>query len=107
MNNILFVGLDVHKATIAVAVAEVDAAGKSANSATFSIIPITSANWLSAWRKAADPCNSATRPGHAAMAFIVTWWPLATNARWWRRAHLTFPALKAGERVEDRLAGTR
>ena len=69
MNNTIFVGLDVHKETIAVAVAEADAAVRSANLAIFLTAPITSKNWSNGWPRVIVLCHFVTKLGHSAMAF--------------------------------------
>ena len=86
MNNIIFVGLDVHKETIAVAVAEGRRGGEVRELGNFLNRP----DHIQQIGRAAGEgrsyaCHSVTRPGRAAMAFIGSWSPLATNAWWWRR----------------------
>ena len=84
MNDTIFVGLDVHKETIAVAVAEAGAAARCCNSAIFSTGLITSRSWSRGWPGAVAHCRFVMKPGHAAMAFCASSSPSATTA-WWRR----------------------
>jgi hypothetical protein len=77
-NNILFVGLDVHKATIAVAVAEGPRGGEIRDFGNFVNHPDHIRKLVERLAKGGRPLSFCCEAGHAAMAFIVTWWPLAT-----------------------------
>jgi hypothetical protein len=66
---ITYIGLDVHKETIAVALAE---AGKRSEVREYGKIANTPAavrRWLRSWHAMATGCGSAMRPGLAVTAF--------------------------------------
>ena len=72
MKDSMFIGLDVHKATISVAVADGERGGEVRDWASSPIDRIVSAGLRSNWPPTGSNCISATRRAPVAMAFTVT-----------------------------------
>lgn len=84
MRDSIFVGLDVHEATISVAVARETMAVRSVTGVRYRIGPIMFESWWRSWQRAgADRC-SAMKRGLAAMAFIASSSKWGMTASWWR-----------------------
>jgi len=61
MEDGTFIGLDVHKATISVAVAQVKRRGEVRHWGRFRIGPIMSASWSRSWPQAEVGCSFAVK----------------------------------------------
>ena len=66
---ITYVGLDVHKETIAVALAEAGLRGDVRDYGKIANTPTAVRTWLRSWHAMVMSCGSATKPAPAATAF--------------------------------------
>ena len=85
MRSIVFVGMDVHKATIAVAVAE---GGRDGDVRQLGVFPNRAEVIARLVRRLADKgrsSGSVMRPARVAMACSDKFSSSAIPARWWRR----------------------
>jgi hypothetical protein len=80
--TVKYVGLDVHKNTIAVAVAEDGKRGEVREHWEIANTPAALTKLLGKLGGPGSSSTFATRPDHAGTAFSVRWPPLATAALW-------------------------
>ena len=83
--SVKYVGLDVHKDTIAVAVAEGDGRSEVREHGEIANTPAALTKLLGKLAVPASNSTFATRPGHVAMVSSVRWRRPGIAASWWLR----------------------
>jgi len=84
MQDSTFIGLDVHKATISVAVAHGERGGEVRHWGRFHTGQIMFESWWRNWQQDEADCISVTRLARAVMACIASLSKWAMIASWWR-----------------------
>jgi hypothetical protein len=78
----MFIGLDVHKATISVAVAQGERGGELCHWGKFHTARTPSGSWWRNWALMGVTCISAMKPDHVAMACTASLLSWDMTASW-------------------------
>ena len=84
MKHTRFVGLDIHKERISIAVAQADALGRWNTSARLPMILVQSASCVTVSGAPASRWRFVMRPDRAVMVFIANSQASAIGVTWWR-----------------------